>query len=110
MTNVDVQSRMTATEREHAARHAHLTDDHFHQSVLQSLPEPQRGLDEAPAFVPSMVTEPDKTRAVFVHARVDCPPVRLPDGTSLQMEKDHISLTPYAVVEQLVARGDVELV
>jgi len=101
---------MSATEQQHAARHAHLTDDHFFQSVLQSLPGPQQSLDEAPAFVPSMVTEPDKSRAVFVHARVDCPPVRLPDGTTLEMEKGHISLTPYAVVEQLVARGEVELV
>jgi len=109
-TSADVQSRMSATEQQHAARHASLTDDHFYQSVLQSLPEPQRSLDEAPAFVPSMITEPDKTRAVFVHARVDCPPVKLPDGTTLRMEKGHISLTPYTVVEELVARGEVELV
>ncbi|KIM87745.1 hypothetical protein PILCRDRAFT_814459 [Piloderma croceum F 1598] len=109
-TNADVQSRMSATEQQHATRHATLTDEHFFQSVLRSLPAPQRGLDEAPAFVPSIVTLPDKTRAVFVHARVDCPPVRLPDGTTLEMEKGHISLTPYAVVEQLVARGEVELV
>jgi hypothetical protein len=26
-----------------------------------------------------LVTEPDKTRAVFVLARQDCPPVRLPE-------------------------------
>ncbi|KIJ19693.1 hypothetical protein PAXINDRAFT_69140, partial [Paxillus involutus ATCC 200175] len=56
------------------------------------------------------VTEPDKTRAVFVHARHNCPPVRLPDGTALEMQKGYISLTPYSVVEQLVTRGEVELV
>lgn len=61
--------RLTATEQEHARRsvypsplsrihpkntkrHADLTDDHFYSSVLQSLPVPQRGLDEEPAFVP----------------------------------------------------------
>jgi GINS complex subunit 4 len=31
-------------------------------------------------------------------------------GTALEMEKDHISLVPYSAVEQLVARGEVELV
>jgi DNA replication complex GINS protein SLD5 C-terminus len=31
-------------------------------------------------------------------------------GTALEMEKGHISLVPYSVVEQLVARGEVELV
>ena len=31
-------------------------------------------------------------------------------GATLDMEKGHISLTPYSVVEQLVARGEVELI
>jgi len=34
----------------------------------------------------------------------------LVSGSPLELEKGHISLLPYAVVEQLVARGDVELV
>ncbi|KAL4065562.1 hypothetical protein V8B97DRAFT_2010371 [Scleroderma yunnanense] len=105
---------------------ARLTDQHFYHTVLQSLPESQQTLDDEPPFIPSMskrplltyftglrvssVTEPDKTRAVFVYARQNCPPVRLPDGTVLEMQKGHISLTPYSVVEQLVARGEVELV
>jgi len=109
-TNADVQSRISTAEREHASRHANITDRHFHYSVLQSLPATQAALDDSPIFVPPMITEPDKTRPVFVHAVETCPPVRLPDGTSMMMEKGHISLIPYYVVEQLVARGDVELV
>jgi len=31
-------------------------------------------------------------------------------GASLEMEKGHISLVPYSVVENLVARGEVELI
>lgn len=110
MTNPEVQQRLSESEVEHARRFARLTDQHFYHSVLQSLPETQQTLDDRPPFVPSMVTEPDKTRAVFVLARQDCPPVRLPDGTALDMRKGHISLTPYSVVEQLIARGEVELV
>lgn len=38
-------------------RFARLTDQHFYQSVLQSLPETQQTLDDRPPFVPSMGTE-----------------------------------------------------
>ncbi|TFY80756.1 hypothetical protein EWM64_g3256 [Hericium alpestre] len=67
-------------------------------------------MDDTTVFMPPMITEPDKNRAVFVHAREECPPVRLPGGAILQMKKDQIVLTPYAVVEQLLAMGTVELV
>jgi len=109
-SNPEVQERITAAERDYASRHAHLTDRHFYLSVLQSLPESQSHLDDAPAFMPPMITEPDKTRAVFVHALQDCPHVTFPSGASLAIGKGQIFLTPFYVVEQLVARGEVELV
>ncbi|KAF8896850.1 hypothetical protein CPB84DRAFT_1731501 [Gymnopilus junonius] len=109
-TNAEVQRRLTAAELDHASRHAKITDQHFYVSVLQGLPEKQSHLDDTPLFVPPMVTEPDKSRPVFVHALKQCPRIRLPDGAALDMEKGHISLMPYAVVEQLVARGEVELI
>ncbi|KAH7923223.1 GINS complex, Sld5 component, partial [Leucogyrophana mollusca] len=110
MTSPEVQQRLSESETDHARRFARLTDQHFYHSVLQSLPDSQQTLDDQPPFVPPIVTEPDKSRAVFVHARQNCAPVRLPDGTALEMQKGHISLTPYSVVEQLIARGEVELV
>ncbi|KAF5320148.1 hypothetical protein D9611_010297 [Ephemerocybe angulata] len=110
MQDEEVQRRLTAGEREHASRHAKLTDKHLYVSVLQSLPEAQAHLDDTPVFYPSMITQPDKNRPIFVHALKDCPRVRLPDGAPLEMKKGHISLTPYHVVEQLLARGEVELV
>ncbi|KAJ3542852.1 hypothetical protein NMY22_g3344 [Coprinellus aureogranulatus] len=73
-------------------------------------PQPKPHLDDTPVFYPSMVTAPDKTRPIFVHALRDCAPVRLPDGTALEMKKGHVSLTPYHVIEQLLERGEVELV
>ncbi|KAL9710580.1 GINS complex subunit [Leucoagaricus gongylophorus] len=106
-----IQTRLTAAERDHASRHADLNDRHFSFSVLQSLPEPQRHLDdEVPYYMPSMVMTPDVTRPVFVHALQDCPPVVLPDGTRHEMTKGHVSLTHFSVVEHLVARGEAELV
>ncbi|EPQ53238.1 GINS complex, Sld5 component [Gloeophyllum trabeum ATCC 11539] len=106
----EVQERLSETELQHARRYAHLVESHFHRTVLQSLPEEQRGLADETAFMPPMIPEPDKTRAVFAMARTNCPPVRLPDGSTSEMEKGQISLTPYYVVEQLLARGEVELV
>jgi len=109
-TNAEIQTRLTAAERDHALRHSKLTDQHFFLTVLQSLPEKQSHLDDTPLFVPPMITEPDKSRPVFVHALQRCPRIQLPDGASLEMEKGHISLMPYSVAENLVARGEVELI
>ncbi|EGN97452.1 hypothetical protein SERLA73DRAFT_184163 [Serpula lacrymans var. lacrymans S7.3] len=110
LTNPGVSSRISESETAHARRFARLTDQHFFSSVLQSLPDTQQTLDDNPPFVPPIVTEPDKSRPVFVHAIQNCPPVRLPDGTALEMTKGHISLTPFSIVEQLIARGEAELV
>ncbi|PPQ68128.1 hypothetical protein CVT24_002954 [Panaeolus cyanescens] len=106
----DIQKRLTAAERDHAIRHARITDQHFYLSVLQSLPEAQSHLDDTPIFVPPMVTEPDMSRPVFVHALRQCPPITLPDGASLEMKKGHISLVPYSTVATLVENEQVELI
>lgn len=110
VTDEFMQTRLTAGELNHATRFAAMTDRHFRMSVLQSLPEPQSHLDDEPIFMPSMITQPDKTKPVFVRARRHCPPIRLKDGTALEMSKGHISLLPFDVVEDLILRGDVELV
>jgi len=60
--------------------------------------------------MPPMISSPDITTPVFVHARKDCPPVHLPDGSTMEMHKGQISLTKYRVIEQLLIRGEVELV
>ncbi|KAI0739431.1 GINS complex Sld5 component [Daedaleopsis nitida] len=105
-----MHERLSKAELEHAQRYARLVEYHFNQSVLQSLPPQQRSLDEDVAFMPPMISAPDKLRPVFAHALVDCPPMRLPDGTSTEMQKGQTSLTPYYVVEHLLLRGEVELV
>ncbi|KAF5369373.1 hypothetical protein D9758_002788 [Tetrapyrgos nigripes] len=111
MTNPEIQTRITTAERAHASRHANLTDRHFHFSVLQSLPETQSHLDDEPIFMPPMVTQPDDSVPVFVHALRECGPIHFPDGTSLnKMTPGYISLMPFASAKNLLKRGDVELV
>ncbi|OBZ73152.1 DNA replication complex GINS protein sld5 [Grifola frondosa] len=105
-----MHERLSKAELEHAQRYARLVEYHFDQCVLQSLPPEQRSLEDNMAFMPPMVPEPDRLRPVFAHALEKCPPVHLPDGSPMEMEKGQISLTPYYVVEQLLARGEVELV
>ncbi|KAL0576645.1 GINS complex subunit [Marasmius crinis-equi] len=110
VSNAEVQRRLTTSELEHARRFAKLTDQHFHHSVLQSLPESQSRLDDTPILSPTMINQPDRKRPVFVHALDDCPPIRFDDGTTLTMRKGHISLMPYSAAETLLSRGQVELV
>ncbi|KAF8631665.1 hypothetical protein AX17_005066 [Amanita inopinata Kibby_2008] len=110
-TNADIQTRLTAAERDYAIRYARITDRHLFATVLQGLPEPQGHLDdEEIAFMPSMINQPNLSRPVFVHALEECPPAHLPDGNTLNMKKDVTTLTHYSVVEHFVARGEAELV
>ncbi|TFK94534.1 GINS complex Sld5 component [Polyporus arcularius HHB13444] len=109
-TTPEIHERLSKAELDHAKRYAKTVEYHFTQSVLQSLPPEQRKLDEDVAFMPPMIPAPDKLRPVFAHALVDCPPMRLPDGSATEMQKGQISLTPYHVVEHLLLRGEVALV
>jgi GINS complex subunit 4 len=54
VTNVDVQTRLSQTELDHASRLAHYINRHFHTTVLQSLPYGQASLDDSPSFAPPM--------------------------------------------------------
>ncbi|KAJ7629422.1 hypothetical protein DFH06DRAFT_1102429 [Mycena polygramma] len=111
IANEDVQTRITAAERDYASRHAHLIDRHFYASVLQSLPESQAGLDDIPNFImPPMVTEPDTTRAVFAHARKKVTVPTSDRGRTIDLAKGSLTLLAFGAVAALVAKGEVELV
>jgi len=110
LANPQIQSRLSEIELKHAASYGNLVETHFSESVLKSLPTQQRSLKDNAVLMPPMITAPDMTKPVFVHARKDCPPVHLPDGSTMEMHKGQISLTQYHVIEQLLIRDDVELV
>ncbi|KAJ7119513.1 hypothetical protein C8R44DRAFT_831892 [Mycena epipterygia] len=110
IANEEVQTRITAAERDYASRHAHLIDRHFYASVLQSLPESQAGLDDIPNFImPPMITEPQTTRAVFAHALKNTI-ARTPEGRTIDLARGSLTLLSFAAVSDLVTSGDVELV
>ncbi|TCD70371.1 GINS complex subunit [Steccherinum ochraceum] len=106
----ELHQKLSKGELDHARRYAKTVEDHFSNSVLRSLPPEQQSLDDNMAFMPPMIPAPDKTHAVFAYARQSCPPVHLPDGSTMELTKGQIVLTPYHVVEHLLIREDVELV
>ncbi|KIY62730.1 GINS complex, Sld5 component [Cylindrobasidium torrendii FP15055 ss-10] len=106
----DTQSLLTTAERKFAIELAKNTDQHFMSTVLQSLPEDQRHIDDTHAFEPEMATKPDRNRAVFAFALKDCPPVLLPEGRQMSFRKDQLSLVPFHVVEHLVNEHVIQLV
>ncbi|PBK98591.1 hypothetical protein ARMGADRAFT_1026555 [Armillaria gallica] len=108
--DAEIQTRLTTAEKACATSQAPHTYRHLHYSVLQSLPLAQAHLDDQPIFVPPMVTQPKRFRAVFAYAPKEWRPVRLPDRATLTLEKDRLTLVPFYVVEHLVERGDAELV
>ncbi|KAK0234690.1 hypothetical protein EDD85DRAFT_792710 [Armillaria nabsnona] len=108
--DAEIQTRLTTAEKAYASSQAQHTGRHLHYSVLQSLPPAQAHLDDQPIFVPPMVTQPNKSHAVFAYTLKECPLVRLPDGATLTLEKDRLTLVPFYVVEHLVERGDAELI
>jgi len=56
-----------------------------------------------------MVTEPERTRAVFAHALKSTFAIT-PENKTIDLPKGSLTLLSYAVVANLVADGEVELV
>ncbi|OJT05862.1 DNA replication complex GINS protein sld5 [Trametes pubescens] len=94
----DIHEKLSKAELDHARRYSQLVEYHFNQSVLQSLPEQQRSMEDNVAFMPPMTAEPDKLRPVFAHALQDCPPMRLPETPSgkwaIRSLQNHETSTP----------------
>ncbi|THH28857.1 hypothetical protein EUX98_g5334 [Antrodiella citrinella] len=110
MSTPETQEKLSQGELDHAERYATILEAHFNNAVLKSLPPEQQGLDDNIAFMPPMIPAPDKNVGVFAYARHACPPVRLPDGTTMEMTPGQIALIPYHVVEHMLLREDIELV
>jgi len=84
---------------------------HFKVSTLNNLPEHMHSLADENPNMPSMITEPNKTTAVFFRVREDdCPALLLPDGKSIALAKGSIHLAQYQLLETLLLRDMVELV
>ncbi|WFD39751.1 GINS complex subunit [Malassezia japonica] len=115
MAHRSEQQRLSDVELGYARRYHQLNSDHFHSTVLQFLPEPMRGMqDAAPGAAPGstaggMVTAPNLDAPVFVYCREDCGPLRLPDGEPAVLARGTIHLLRYRAVRTLLHQRRVEL-
>ncbi|QRW22647.1 DNA replication complex GINS protein SLD5 [Rhizoctonia solani] len=106
MANPDIQSRMSVLEQNHAMSYKNLFKAHMHRTVLDNLPEGLRSLNETFPDGRSMVPQPNLNQGIFIYAIQDCGPVRLPDGTSVVVDKGSIHIFQYGTIKHLVERGD----
>ncbi|KAI3627203.1 SLD5 [Malassezia furfur] len=81
-----------------------LNTDHFQSTVLQFLPEPMRGLDDA-----APVTAPNLGAPVFVYCREDCGALPLPNDETAQLAQGTIHLLQYRDVRAFLQQRRVEL-
>ncbi|KAG8935277.1 GINS complex subunit [Tulasnella sp. 417] len=104
------QQKLSNAELLHAQRYQQMLANHFHATVLDALPESTHALDQTFPDGTSMIARPERDHPVFVHARVQCPDVLLPDGDKITLEQGAIHLLRYRTIETLLARGQVSLV
>jgi len=106
----EIQTRISAGEQKLIRSYQQIFDESLMRDVLGSLPDELQTLDEELPDGRSMVSQPDLDRSVFIRVKEDCGPVILPDGNQIEFKKRGIYLISYRVVEDLVLRGQVELV
>ncbi|KAG8836450.1 GINS complex subunit [Serendipita sp. 400] len=107
----EVQRNLSELEQNYVQRFGDLLGRHFMQSTLSNLPAHMHSLADENPNMPSMITEPTKSMAVFFRVREDdCPPLVLPDGKRIDLPKGSIHLAQYQYLETLLRREMVELV
>jgi len=106
----DIQARLSSGEKTLAETHQEILEESLFRDVLGNLPDDLQALDETLPDGRSMISRPDLNRPVFIRAKQDCGPILLPDGGSLDIKKRAIHLISYQLVDQLVLRGEVELI
>ncbi|CCA69871.1 related to SLD5-part of GINS, replication multiprotein complex [Serendipita indica DSM 11827] len=107
----DVQRNLSELEQNYVQRYGDLIGRHFQQTTLDQLPAHMHSLAEEHPNTPSMITEPNKSKAVFFFVRdADCPPMALPGGKSIELKKGSIHLAQYRLVEDFLRNDSVELV
>ncbi|KAM0750867.1 hypothetical protein T439DRAFT_356602 [Meredithblackwellia eburnea MCA 4105] len=102
----DAKNRMYPNELAHAQGYVEITNTYFRNGAINAMPEKMhKKLDDATLF-----PQPDFAQAVLVRARRNCPTVIVPDGTSMNFEKDSQHLVRYSTIRELLRLDYVELV
>ncbi|BEJ14044.1 hypothetical protein CspHIS471_0312180 [Cutaneotrichosporon sp. HIS471] len=103
----EMHSRLSGAELSHVRRYADLVGQHYSSSVLDSLPDWLRRLDEGGA-VP-MVAQPNLAQPVLVYIRQDCGEIALEGDEVAELTKGSTHLVRYDLVERWVQLGWAEV-
>ncbi|KAI9637570.1 uncharacterized protein MKK02DRAFT_23629 [Dioszegia hungarica] len=105
----EVHPSLSGAELSHARRYTELLHTHFQHSVLDSLPEWLRKMDETSSDGLSMIPKPNKNIPVLIYCRRDCGEITLPDGEPAALGKGSTHLLKYNLVEQWIKLGWAEV-
>ncbi|KAL7422482.1 GINS complex subunit [Cryptotrichosporon argae] len=105
----ELQTLLSGAELHHARRYTELVHAHFQSSVLDSLPEFLRRMDETYNDGTSMVTKPNLAVPVLIYCRKDCGEVQLESGDTALLERKTTHLVKYSLVERWIKLGWAEV-
>ncbi|GFZ50848.1 hypothetical protein JCM24511_08606 [Saitozyma sp. JCM 24511] len=93
---------LSGAELSHAKRYTELLHTHFQHSVLDSLPEWLRKMDDSYGDGLSMVVKPNKDVPVLIFCRKYCGEITLEGGERAELARGTTHLVRYHLVEQWV--------
>ncbi|WVQ95072.1 hypothetical protein IAU59_002165 [Kwoniella sp. CBS 9459] len=104
-----VHSLLSGAELSHAQRYTELLHTHFQHSVLDSLPEWLRGMDDTYGDGLSMVSKPNRNTPVLIYCRKDCGEITLEGGERAALARGTTHLVKYRLVARWIQLGWAEV-
>ncbi|WVQ71977.1 hypothetical protein IAR50_001520 [Cryptococcus sp. DSM 104548] len=105
----EVHHLLSPIELSHAERYTELLHTHFQHSVLDSLPESFRRLDESFPDGTSMITKPNTETPVMIYIRRNCGEITLESGDQALLAKGTTHIVKYNLVERWISLGYAEV-
>ncbi|KAK8854666.1 hypothetical protein IAR55_003405 [Kwoniella newhampshirensis] len=100
---------LSGAELSHARRYTELLHTHYQHSVLDSLPEWLRKMDDTYGDGLSMVTKPNKNMPVLIYCRRDCGEITLEGGERAALARGTTHLVKYRLVDRWISLGWAEV-
>ncbi|WVR09486.1 hypothetical protein IAU60_006554 [Kwoniella sp. DSM 27419] len=100
---------LSGAELSHAQRYTELIHTHFQHSVLDSLPEWLRKMNDSYGDGLSMVSKPNRNTPVLVYCRKDCGEITLEGGERAALAKGTTHLVKYRLVDRWINLGWAEV-
>ncbi|OCF32764.1 hypothetical protein I317_02129 [Kwoniella heveanensis CBS 569] len=104
-----VRSLLSGAELSHAQRYTELLHTHFQHSVLDSLPEWLRGMDDTYGDGLSMISKPNRNTPVLIYCRKDCGEITLEGGERAALARGTTHLVKYRLVARWIQLGWAEV-